>query len=362
VVAAAVGSLAVAAEMRAAAGHPWTARQLAIIRSLSLGARGELPKDPSNRYADRADAAALGRKLFFDKRLSANGRVSCASCHQPKLGFQDGRRTARGIGATDRRTMAIAGAARQTWFFWDGRKDSLWSQALGPLESPVEHGLTRREVVRRVLRHYRPRYEAVFGKPGDVDRTFANVGKAIEAYERRLTFAPGRFDRYVSGRGTLTREELAGLRLFIGKAQCVDCHNGPLLSNGEFHNTGIGSDAGRASAVARLAADEFNCLGRFSDAKPSECAISFLPARTARLRGAFKPPSLRNVARNAPYMHDGSVATLQEVVRRYNRAPRSRVGRTELHPLRLDERQIAALVAFLEALGSPIVVRKPGNP
>jgi cytochrome c peroxidase len=350
-------ALAVAAAR--AAQPAWTPRQLQVIRSLSLGALGPVPPDPSNRFADRADAAALGRTLFFDKRLSANGRVSCASCHQPGRGFQDGRRLGEGIGTTDRRTMAIVGASRQTWLFWDGRKDSLWSQALGPLQSAVEHGLTRAGVVSRVLRHHRRAYESVFGRPRDVNRAFADVGKAIEAYERRLTFAPGRFDRYAAGRGMLSSDEIAGLRLFVGDAHCVDCHNGPLLSNGEFHNTGVGGELGRAAAVQTLLDDEFNCAGRFSDAKPGTCALAFLPRVTARLRGAWRPPSLRNVARNAPYMHDGSVATLRDVVRRYNRAPRARMGRSELNPLGLDERQIDQLVAFLKTLGSPIVERRP---
>jgi cytochrome c peroxidase len=329
-------------------GEEWSDDERAVLRSLALPREGwRPPPDPSNRYADRADAAALGARLFRDTRLSANGEVSCATCHDSARGFQDGRPRGRGIGETQRRTMTLVGAAGQTWLFWDGRKDSLWSQALEPLETESEHGLTREQVVRAVARHHRAEYEVVFGplRRQPVDRVFANVGKAIAAFERTIVPERTRFDRYVDGEDVLSAEEVEGLRLFVGEAHCIDCHSGPLLTNGEFHVTGVGrGDPGRAAALARLRADEFNCLGAYSDAEPDECALRFLPARARR--GAFKPPSLRGVARRAPYMHDGSVATLDEVLRRYDEPPRG----TELHPLGLDADQLDALAAFLETL------------
>jgi cytochrome c peroxidase len=284
--------------------------------------------------------------------------------------------------------MAIAGAAGQTWLFWDGRKDSLWSQALGPIESPVEHGFTRVEVVRTVTRLYRARYERVFGPlprldglpqrasplgdPGErrawarigphdrraVNRAFANVGKAIAAYETRLRLGPARFDRYVAGGAELTDRELTGLRLFIGEAHCINCHSGPLFTNGEFHNTGVrpnGGDSGRAEGVEQVVRDPFNCLGPYSDAPAGACAVRFVPRESARLRGAFKPPSLRNVTRNAPYMHAGEFATLGAVLRHYNEARPAQVGHSELHPLNLSDAQLAALVAFLGTLESPVL-------
>jgi len=256
--------------------------------------------------------------------------------------------------------MSIVGAAAQTWLFWDGRKDSLWSQALGPLESPVEHGMTRARLVRVLQRDYRGQYEAVFGRHWDVNRAFANLGKAVAAFESSIQLEPARFDRYVRGDvSALTRQEIEGLKLFIGKAGCVACHSGPLFTNGEFHNTGVpqsGADLGRLAGIAELRRDEFNCLGKYSDARPTECAMQFLPRASPRLRGAFKPSSLRNVTRNAPYMHAGQFATLAQVLRHYNRPPRAVVGRSELHPLHFADSQLDALAAFLATLESRVRV------
>src|SRR5688500_18626722 len=214
--------------------------------------------------------------------------------------------------------MPIAGTAYGTWQFWDGRADSQWSQALGPLESAVEHGGDRTQYARLVATEYREAYEQVFGRlpelaglperagpvadtaraaawtriPAarreDVTRVYANIGKAIAAYERRIGHAPSRFDRYVeaelAGRphtaaSALTRDEEAGLRLFIGKASCVTCHNGAMLTDGAFHNTGVGlpsvalaPDSGRAVGVRQALAGEFACTSRWSDAGPDDCA------------------------------------------------------------------------------------------
>src|SRR5688572_4180531 len=121
-------------------GPSWSKEELDQLRSLSISSLEPLPPDPSNRVADDARAAEFGQRLFFDKRLSSNGEVSCASCHLPGKVFQDGTPLAKGVGTTDRRTMSVIGTARSPWQFWDGRKDSQWAQALGPLESPVEHG------------------------------------------------------------------------------------------------------------------------------------------------------------------------------------------------------------------------------
>lgn len=282
----------------------------------------------------------------------------------PKRGFQDGRPLAEGIGRTTRRTMPLAGVAHLTWLFWDGRKDSLWSQALEPLESRVEHGGTRMQYARVIARHYRREYEAVFGPlPKTLDRRsssrlFANLGKAIAAFERTLRPARSRFDDYVAGEVGFSEQEVRGLRLFIGRAHCIDCHSGPLFTNGEFHNTGVppnpavGPDRGRAAAIGKLLADEFNCLGPFSDARPSQCPERFLVRSGIRLRGAFKPPSLRGVARRAPYMHAGQLRTLDAVLEHYNRAPRAVVGKSELHPLGLGRDDLDALEAFLSTLSS----------
>jgi cytochrome c peroxidase len=198
-----------------------------------------------------------------------------------------------------------------------------------------------------------------------VTQVYVNIGKAIAAYERRLQFGESRFDRYVAalqngGRTAtdiLTPDEVAGLRLFIGKANCTQCHNGPLFTNNEFHNTGVAANAslppdhGRMSGAKDVLADEFNCRSRWSDATQKQCAeLDFIVSDAHELERAYKVPSLRNVAERAPYMHAGQLATLDDVLAHYNRAPAAPSGHTELKPLALDPRELRQLAAFLRTL------------
>ena len=354
----------------------WTEEEVAQLSSLSLRELGAAPADPTNRVADDPRAAEFGRRLFFDARLSANGQVSCATCHIPEKEFQDGTSLAKGVGVTNRRTMPIAGMAHSPFLFWDGRKDSLWAQALGPLESAVEHGGDREQYAQMIAAHYRGHYEAIFGPMpalatrDEATAVFVNMGKAIAAYERTIKHAPSRFDRYVdalqdTGRApqdVLSMDEVAGLRLFIGKANCLNCHNGPLLTNNEFHNTGVPRraelplDSGRLTGASAVLKDEFNCRSRWSDA-PSRCAeLEFLVTDHHTLQRAYKVPSLRNVAERAPYMDAGQFATLAEVLNHYNRAPSAPAGHTELEPLRLKAAELRQLEAFLRALSGPTIV------
>jgi cytochrome c peroxidase len=358
-------------------GERWTAPQMDQLGQLSISRLEALAPDPTNRFADDPRAVALGRELFFDTRLSANGKVSCASCHQPQRDFQDGTALAHGVGTTNRRTMPIAGTAYAPFLFWDGRKDSQWAQALGPLENPAEHGGTRAQYARIIAESYRSEYERIFGalpdlnpgQPDDVTRVFVNIGKAIAAYERRLQHAPSRFDRYVdeltaTGRApddVLTAEEVAGLRLFVGKANCTQCHNGPLLTNNEFHNTGVPAnqalpeDRGRIEGAKNVLQDEFNCRSRWSDANASQCSeLEFLITDAHQLERAYKVPSLRGVAERAPYMHAGQLATLNDVVAHYNAAPKAPAGHSEIEPLKLNEREVRQIVAFLRTLSGGI--------
>jgi cytochrome c peroxidase len=382
-------------------GTRWTADQRALLRSLSLSSLGALPADPSNRYADDSAAAQLGHQLFFDTRLSSTGTVSCASCHLPEQEFQDGLPLAKGVGATARRTMPVAGTAHSPWQFWDGRADSQWGQALGPLESAVEHGGDRTQYAHVIAAHYRQKFELVFGRLPDlaglprragpvsdtaraaewarmpavrreeISRVYANIGKAIAAYERRIGFAPARFDRYIEAElrarphtteSAFTREEEEGLRLFIGKASCVNCHNGALLTDNSFHNTGVSLpatalpvDSGRAVGVRQAVAAEFNCTSRYSDAKAEDCQeLRFAVTEGEELVRAYKTPSLRNVANRAPYMHAGQIPTLSAVVRHYNQAPRAPFGHSELKPLGLSREELRQLEAFLRTLSGPL--------
>lgn len=377
----------------------WSSQEVTTLTSLSLSSLPQLPPDPGNAFADNPRAADLGHKLFFDTRLSANGEVSCASCHQPERNFLDGLPRSRGVGETPRKSMTVVGAAYSPWLFWDGRKDSLWAQALGPLENPVEHAFTRSEVAHLIARHYRPEYEAIFGRLPDlshlpiragpvedgearatwegvspvdremVTRIFVNVGKAIAAYERQLLPGPSRFDRYAqavlqndrAGQRVLSSDEVAGLRLFIGEAGCTNCHSGPMLTNQDFHNTGVPAvpglpeDSGRAVGARQVLTDEFNCLSPYSDAEPDDCAeLRFLKAEGHTLLRAFKVPSLRNVAQSAPYMHAGQFSNLPQVLSHYNKAPEAPAGHSELEPLGLSDTELGQLEAFLETLCAPL--------
>jgi cytochrome c peroxidase len=386
----------------------WSAEERAVLASLHLDRLPPAPADASNAVESLPAAVDLGRRLFNDPRFSRNGAVSCASCHDAARQFQDGRPLGQGIGTGARRTMPIVGLEHGPWFFWDGRKDSAWSQALGPLEDAAEHGGNRLQYARLMREHYRADYEALFrampnldGLPRDagpngsaaeraawdaigarrrdeVSRVFADMGKAIAAYEKSLRHEPSRLDRYLEGVETrdasalaaLQPNEVRGLRLFIGKAQCIGCHNGPLLTDQAFHNTGVPPrdparpDAGRLAALAKLRADEFNCLGRFSDAKPEQCQeLRFMVGDDdPSLAGAFKTPGLRGVAARPPYMHAGQIASLEAVVRHYVQAPPAALGHSELlrrgerdahaerRPIELSEAEIGDLVSFLGTL------------
>jgi cytochrome c peroxidase len=373
----------------------WSPQEIERIESLSLAALPPLRPDPSNRISDNPAAAALGRALFFDKRLSANGTIACASCHQPERQFQDGLAVGHGMADGNRRTMPIAGTAYFPFLFWDGRKDSQWAQALGPLENPLEHGADRSMVVRTLAAEYREEYEHIFGAlpdvaaiplhampdgPADVaaawkaidggerdavNRAYANAGKAIAAFERTIEPEPTRFDTFATalGRGeteraaaTLSADERAGLKLFIGQGNCVTCHNGPLLSDGAFHNIGLPDadperDSGRSSSAHTVKADPFNCLGPYSDAKASDCTeLKFMETESPDLTGAFRSPSLRGVAARPPFMHAGQFASLPQLLDHYNAAPPAAFGRSELKPLGLSKEQLHDLEAFLGSL------------
>lgn len=382
-------------------GSRWSVQEREMLRSLSLASLGPVPADPSNRYADDTAAAALGHRLFFDTRFSSNGKVSCATCHLSQRDFQDDKPLADGVGTTARRTMPVAGTAHSPWQFWDGRSDSQWSQALGPLESPVEHGGDRTQYAHLVATNYREVYEQVFGRlpkltgmpthagpvqdsaraaawnrisasgRDDITRVYANIGKAIAAYERGIAFTPSRFDRYVdaelagrqhTSQDAFSADEEAGLRLFMGKANCSTCHNSALFTDNHFHNTGVPVpavslpvDSGRAVGARQVLASEFNCMSRYSDAKPEDCGeLRFAVAEGEELVRAYKTPSLRNVAGRAPYMHAGQIATLTDVIAHYDRAPKAPFGHSELKPLRLSTKEKHQIEAFLRTLSSPL--------
>lgn len=359
--------------------RPWTDADERILRSLSLASMPALPPDPSNVVADDPRAAAFGHALFFDPRLSSNGGISCSTCHQPQRHFTDGLPKAVALGTSKRNTSSIVGTAYSPWLYWDGRRDSQWAQALSPLEDANEHGSDRGQVLQVVAEDsdYAARYEQLFGELPDlhqaseVNEAFANIGKVFAAYERLLQ--PGRtpFDDYVDAviAGDVDRQaqlfsddEVVGLQLFIGKANCTQCHNGPLLTNNEFHNTGVIAapgelpDKGRVVGAREVAADPFNCAGSFGARSGHACAELEFMRTGAELIGAFRTPSLRNVAETAPYMHKGQLATLHSVLQHYNEAPLAMIGHNEAKPLKLRSGELRQLEAFLLTLSAPPAV------
>jgi len=351
----------------------WTDEETALLQSLSLEALPELPPDPSNAVADDPRAAEFGRQLFFDTRFSANGGVSCATCHQPERRFTDGLPKGVAVGTSRRNTPSIVGTAYSPWLYWDGRRDSQWSQALSPLEDPNEHASNRLMVIAIIVedKNYWRMYTSLFGEASGVDTMFSNIGKAIAAFERTVMPTVSRFDEYVAAvlaedekrqAELFSDDEARGLQLFVGEANCTQCHNGPLFTNNEFHNTGLVNfpgevpDKGRVTGVRELLEQPFNCRGRHSD-DPSRACQELEFARTgAELIGAFRTPSLRNLENTAPYGHKGQLADLTTVLEHYNEAPDAMIGHNEAKPLDLSNRQLGQLEAFLHTLDAPVDV------
>jgi len=328
--------------------------------------------DPSNRASGDARAAALGERLFFDPRLSPSGTILCATCHAPFRGWQDGRARARGLADADRNTLSVMNVRYARWFGWDGANDSLWAQSIRPILQPREMGGSAAQAA-ALLRgdaELACRWREAFGgpPPASDDAVLAGIGKALAAFEETLVTGRSPFDEFrdALARGDSSSMErypaaaLRGLRMFVGEAHCSTCHAGPDFSDGGFYRAGGASaapdrmaDRGRYAGVEQLLASPFNLLGEYNDdATRASAARTRRVAPHARDIGRFRVPSLRNVALTAPYMHDGSVATLAGAVRHSPGA-------------RLDARETADLVAFLESLTertSALPARGPAAP
>lgn len=281
----------------------------------------------------------LGKQLYFDPRLSNDDTISCASCHDPEKGWSNADAFATGVrGQTGGRSApSIVNSGYHYFQFWDGRAKNVEGQALGPIQNPIEMDLTLEALVAKLnkIDGYRDQFQDVFG----TDVTADNIAKAIGAFERTVLAGDAPYDRYKAGdQSALSDAAQRGMKLFFGKANCSACHSPPLFSDGGFHNIGVGiynqePDIGRQSQT--------NLLGD---------------------RGSFKTPGLRDIARSAPYMHDGSEKTLAEVVEYYNQGatPNPQLDE-EIFPLKLSDQEKQDLATFLqEGLSSsnyPIVKR-----
>ena len=307
--------------------------------------------DRSNATEGRAAAVELGRRLFSDPRLSADGEISCATCHDPAAAFQDNRRVPKWGGV--RNTPSLLDAAQQRWFGWDGSNDSLWAASLKPLLAPTEMGRADGEMASADL---------------------VRVAKSLAAYQATLVSPRTAFDDF---RDALARGDarvaarypaaaLRGLRLFIGEARCSVCHSGPRFSNGEFADIGVpfflpggGVDPGRHGGLKALQASPHNRLGAFNDGGAANDARAVTTRHVLiehRHFGEFRVPGLRQLVHTAPYMHDGSLPTLAAVVRHYSELDEDRLhadGERILRPLRLSPMQAGDLEAFLHSLSTP---------
>ena len=283
--------------------------------AIPLGLDLYLPVPENNPLT--VEKIELGRRLFFDGRLSADGSIACASCHDPRRAFSSDRAVAIGVfGRLGRRNApAIINRAYGRAFFWDGRTTMLEEQVLKPIEDSAEMGSSVEAAARRV------------GVAPD------ELARALASYVRSILSGNSRFDRYVAGdRAALNDEELAGLRLFRGKANCAACHAGPTLSDEQFHNTGVAWRDGRYQDDGRAGVS-----GRDHH------------------RGAFKTPTLREVARTAPYMHDGSIRTIEDVVEFYAAGGRANPHLDgEMRPLELNAEEKQAIASFLRSLSGDV--------
>ena len=367
----------------------FTAAQWAIVETLSpLPAHA--PLDPTNAYGDDLRAAELGQRLFFETSYAGSWSESlsksCSGCHEPQNWFQ------KNANAHDwRDTPTVVNAAFYEWFLWDGGRDSMWAQSLGPPEEQL--GSDRISVVRMLFDKYRSDYEALFGPlPGElaaahphahrfppsgrpkapeepdgdwelmdgsdrerVNRAYANFGKALAAYQRRLTSADAPFDRFVAGdEDAISELAKTGLGLFVGKAGCVTCHSGPFFSDNAFHNIGLLPTVGyegRFAAVGRVLADEFNSESVYSDDRNTGRLDGIGPF--ASDIGSFRTKHLRQISDTGGYMHAAQFDSLRAVVEFYNAGGSGgHVGSLDpaIRPLGLDDDEIVALVAFLHTL------------
>ena len=362
----------------------WTPEEVSAV-----SAHGPWPpsavSDPSNRASGDAAAIALGRHLFDEPRLSGSRQMSCGGCHQSGREWRDGRARAVGLVELDRRTPSLWNVGYQHWFGWDGAADSLWMQSLRPILDPKEMASSARAVA-TLLREDKGLacgYERAFGeKPGDDDeKLLVDAAKALAAFQQTLVTPRTSFDAFrdalVAGdRAGMRRYPASaqrGLKLFIGRGSCATCHFGPLFSNGEFGDTGVAFfvrpgevDSGRHGGIARLKASPFNRLGRHSDDASGAAATRTRHVEVQhRNFGEFRVPGLRQVGRTGPYMHDGGLATLEDVVKHYSTVSPDRLhsdGTPLVRPLGLGGPESADLVAFLRTLDTETPKLVPAPP
>ena len=363
------------ADERITAKPAFTDSEIQII--LSHGPwPARIPHDPTNRVSGNRDAIEFGTRLFFDQRLSGHGTTSCSSCHVPERNWTDNLRRGVGMVEVDRNTPTLLNLLAKRWYGWDGGADSLWSQSLRPILDRRELAATPRHVAQLVRNDEQLscRYRKAFGTPPsatDDEAVFVDIGKALAAFQETLIGGATPFDKF---RDALARAEppgswnysepaQRGLKIFIGKGGCTNCHSGASFTNGEFFSTGLSRfephgkpDPGRHAGVRQLLESRFNLLGPYNDDKTGASAAHTRQVSLEKVApGEFKVPTLRNLILTMPYGRDGRVDTLAEVVRHYADLDTLRLHAKDgrpAKPLNLTPREQSDLVVFLESLST----------
>lgn len=322
------GGLFLAAAVAVEAGDPYQLK-------LPLGLQEQAAYIPEDNPLT-PEKIALGKLLYYDKRLSVDNTVACAHCHDPRLGFTDGKPVSDGVKGQKgtRSAPTVINRLFSAEQFWDGRAASLEEQAKGPIANPIEMGFTLDGVVRRLksIKGYRAQFKRAFGTE---DFTIDQVARAIAAYERTVLSGNSPYDRFQAGdKSALSAAAQRGLALFQGKANCRPCHTGFNFTDESYHCLGVGWNPQKK---------QFEDLGRYNVTKEDAG------------KGSFKTPTLRNIAQTAPYMHDGSEKTLEQVVEFYNKGGNPNPNLAgEIKPLHLTAGEKADLVAFLKSLTGEI--------
>ena len=334
----------------------------------------EMPPDPSNRVSGAPDAIAYGKILFDSADISIDRGRSCATCHEADRAFTDGKPRGGGIATVDRNTPALYNMRVNRWFGWDGKSDSLWAQSIAPILDARELGMTADTLKTRIAQTptLASRYRQVFDTPindHDAEAAMVNVAKVLAAYQETILSGKSAFDWFRDALAAKDAGGIAGypdtakrgLKLFVGRGRCDLCHFGPNFTNGEFHDIGLPHflgpgrvDKGRYGGIKLLRKSPYNLLGAYNDDKLRSTAGFTRHLRlTPKNWGEFRVPGLRNVAKTAPYMHDGSKKTLEDVVKHYSESPEDRLhqdGEKLLKPLNLTTAETADLIAFLRTL------------
>lgn len=363
------------------------------VKYFSIWSLSTSPIDKSNRFINNSDAISLGKKLFFDPKLSQSGKISCSSCHVTDGEFVPNESVPANVSRKFRTTMSIEGAAYGKFFFWDGRSDSLWSLALEPIENPDEHNFPRALAVQYLIQNYFQEITSLLKSHKDLsshldiviesldssnspsyknslNHIFSVIGKSIAAYISTISITSGEWDitaKKIIDNQPLNEQDknlLAGFKIFSGKARCSNCHTGPLFSDKSFHNTGmpvhkeLGFDAGRYAVINKLRTAEFGCLSSYSDAKKEDCShITQMNISAHKNFGNFKTASLRGVQKRERLGHSGQFYSIEDMLSHYESARPSPLDSmlgqgslSELRPFTLTKSERDSLLAFLKSL------------